>query len=232
MTPIAIVSTAALALAATLLSVPTRAAESDRVYVASYGSDSNPCTVQLPCETFEQAVKAVAVDGEVDAIDSAGFGPVTIKQSVTIASLAGTGASIQAAPGGNAITINAPGANVTLRGLTLEGAGVAYNGIVFNSGDSLTVINCEAQNFIHNDSASGNGILMQPSSGAVSFMITNTNVSNNGFSGIRYTPPRDSTATANGVIYHVVAANNQFGILISNRNATVAISDAITSSGP
>jgi hypothetical protein len=232
MTRIAIIAATALAFSAMLPGTFTQAAEHVQVFVASYGSDSNPCSLRSPCHTFQKAVEVASVDGEVIAIDSAGFGPVTITQSVTIASADGGAAGIQATRGGNAITINAPGANVILRGLRLEGAGVAYNGIVFNSGDSLTVANCEAQNFIHNDSTSGNGILMQPTSGKVAFVIVNTIVSNNGFSGIRYTPPRDSTATANGVIDHVVAANNQFGILIDNHNATVAISDAVTSSGP
>jgi len=138
----------------------------DRVFVASYGSDSNPCTFGSPCKTFQQAVNVVAVGGEVTAIDSAGFGPMTITQSVTITSPAGVEAGIQAPAGGNAITINAPNATVTLRSLTLEGAGVAYDGIVFNSGSSLTVTDCVMQNFAGSATA-GNGILMQPASGAL-----------------------------------------------------------------
>src|SRR5271169_5577772 len=105
MTRIAIVIAAALAFAATLSVVPAHAAARDRVFVASYGDDSNPCTFGSPCKTFKQAVSVVAVNGEVTAIDSAGFGPVTITQSVTITSPNGVEAGIVAASGGNAITI-------------------------------------------------------------------------------------------------------------------------------
>ena len=179
----------------------------------------------------------MAVDGEVTAIDSAGFGPITITQSVTITSPAGVEAGIQAAAGGNAITINARDSNVTLQGLTLEGAGVAFNGIVFNMGDSLTVTDCVVQNFLYAGGATGNGILMQPPSGPInpiSFVIANTNVSNNGNIGIYYFPPLNGSATATVAIDHVVATNNvAVGISINTVNGggatTVAVSNSVVS---
>jgi hypothetical protein len=42
---------------------------SARVFVASYGNDSNPCTFLSPCKTFQQAVNVVNAGGEVTAID-------------------------------------------------------------------------------------------------------------------------------------------------------------------
>jgi len=233
MTRIAIVIAAALAFVGTLPAVPAHAAARDRVFVASYGVDSGACTFGSPCKTFAYAVANVAVNGEVTAIDSAGFGSVTITQSVTITSPAGVEAGIQALPNGDAISIVAPGANVTLRGLTLEGAGVAYNGIDFTAGASLTVIDCVVQNFISDgasDYNTGNGILMQPTSGAFSFVITNTILSNNGWNGIYYLP---QGPTATGVIDHVVATNNgNDGIRIDTGGGemtTVAISNSIAS---
>jgi hypothetical protein len=89
------------------------------------------------------------------------------------------GRAAQAA--GNAITVNAPGANVTLRGLTLEGAGVAYNGIVFTAGGSLTVPYCVVH--FNGDGLTGNGILMMPTSDAISFAITNSIFSNTNHAG-------------------------------------------------
>jgi len=229
----ATVIASALAVAATLPIVPAQAAARDRVFVASYGDDSNPCTFLSPCKTFQQAVDVVAVNGEVTAIDSAGFGPINITKAVTITSPPGVEAGIQAAPGGYAIGIVAPGANVSLRGLTLEGAGVAYNGIVFDAGDSLTVTDCVVQNFINDNTiTTGNGILIEPTSGAISFVITNTIVSNNGFVGINYIP-QSGSATATGVIDRVVATNNITGIAINTGFGggpmTVAISNSIAS---
>jgi hypothetical protein len=223
---------AALALAFTLPAISAHAAARDRVFVASYGSDSNPCTFGSPCKTFQQAVNVVANKGEVTAIDSAGFGPISIGQSVTITSPNGVEAGIQAAVGGNAITINAGSTDrIILRGLTLEGAGVAYNGIVFNSGASLTVADCVVQNFAFNgsDLTTGNGILIQPSSGAVNFAINNSTFSNNGFVGIYYLPPSGS-ATTNGVIDHVVTTGNAYGIAIDTKNGTGSTTFAISNS--
>jgi hypothetical protein len=213
--------------------VPAHAAR-DRVFVASYGSDSNPCTFGSPCKTFQNAVNVVAAGGEVTAIDSAGFGPISITQSVTITSPAGIEAGIAAVAGGDAIDINAPGGTVLLQGLTLDGGNAAYNGINFTAGNFLTVTDCVMKNFYFNGSSAltGNGILMQPTfSGAVSFVIKNTIVENNGFVGLAYFPPSGST-NGFGIIDHVTAINNdETGIVIYGYGGqtTVAISNSIAS---
>jgi hypothetical protein len=200
-----------------------------RVFVASYGSDSNACTFGSPCKTLQQAVNVVAAGGEVTAIDSAGFGPIIITQAVTITSPNGVEAGIVPTSGGNAITITAgPSDAVVLRGLTLNGGGVGYNGIVFNSGESLTVNNCVAQNFLYGGGITGNGILIQPTSGAVNFAIVNTTVMNNGFAGILYSPQSGSPDTA-GAIDHVLAAANGDGIYI-NGQGSATISNSVANS--
>jgi len=209
--PSALITTA---LAYTYFAAPAQA-QSPRTFVSAAGNDSNTCTFAAPCRHFQAAVNATSAGGEVDALDPAGYSPIVISHPITIE---GQGWSYIAPPAsGNAITINAVSGNVTIRGVSLNGAGVTggTNGIVFNSGDSLTVTNCVAQNFANSSGiVTGDGILMQPASGAITFAITNTIVSNNGLTGIAYLPPSGSTATANGVIDHVVANANQYGILI------------------
>ena len=116
------------------------AAQRDRVFVASYGSDSNPCTFGSPCKTFQQAVDVVAPGGEVTAIDSAGFGPVAISKSVTITSPNGVEAGIAAPAGGDAIDITGSSLYVYLHGLTLEGANSAANGIKVSGASSGDVV--------------------------------------------------------------------------------------------
>jgi len=74
----------ATAFACSLASVPAHARA--RVFVASYGSDANPCTFLSPCRNFQQGVNVVDSGGEVTAIDSAGFGPLLIDRAVTITS--------------------------------------------------------------------------------------------------------------------------------------------------
>ena len=175
-----------------------------RVFVASYGDDANPCTFLSPCRNFQQAVNVADAGGEVTAIDSAGFGPINITKAVTITSPDGVEAGIVASAGADAIDVDA-GANdaIVLRGLTLNGLGVGAYGVRYNSGRSLTVINCVAQNFV-------NGLQIQPTSGSISFAVTNTTVLNNGSAGINIVT--SFSPTVNGAIDHLVATGNSAAI--------------------
>jgi hypothetical protein len=121
----------------------------------------------------------VAAGGEITAIDSAGFDPVTITKSITITSPPGVEAGIAANAGGNAITINAGSSGVVaLHGLTLEGGGTDGNqGISFNSGASLDIIGCVVRDYLVA------GINIFPSGGA-QVTIANSYISNNNSVGI------------------------------------------------
>jgi hypothetical protein len=185
--------------------------------------------------TFQQAVNVVDPGGEVTAIDSAGFGPINITKSVSITSPDGVEAGIVAPVNGVAIDINIGLSDaVVLRRLTLDGAHVASNGIVLNSGGSLIVTNCVAQNFHETiGQTQGNGILIQPTFGTTKFVITNMVVANNDGSGILYLPPSGSPITY-GVIDHVTAFTNNIGIRIDSSSgatggsAVVAVSNSVT----
>src|SRR2546430_13238022 len=55
-----------------------------RTFVSGLGSDANPCTRTAPCRTFQMAHDTVDPNGEVLALDSAGYGTLTITKNVTI----------------------------------------------------------------------------------------------------------------------------------------------------
>jgi hypothetical protein len=55
-----------------------------RVFVSGAGLDTNPCTVTQPCRTFQQAHNTVAANGEIDVLDPAGYGPLTITHGISI----------------------------------------------------------------------------------------------------------------------------------------------------
>jgi hypothetical protein len=219
-----------LALAVMLMAVPANA-QSIRTFVSTTGLDSNPCSITQPCRHFSAAVAATAVGGEVDALEAGAYGSFTITQAITIE---GQGWSY-VAPGanGNAITIAAVSGNVKIHGVLLNGVGTTgSNGIVFNSGTNLTVTDCVAQNFtLGVDGSTGHGILIQPTSGAMTFDIENTTVSNNNQVGIYYSPR--GSAKAIGVVDHVVATNNFIGMafdtVLGGGSAAVAISNSIAS---
>ena len=73
-------------------------------------------------------------------LDSAGYGPVTITKSVSIISPAGIYAGISVFSG-DGVTVNAPGATVVLRGLSISGQGGSI-GIFAQATARLRIENC------------------------------------------------------------------------------------------
>jgi hypothetical protein len=129
-------------------SMHTAPAEAQRVFVSATGSDGNPCTFASPCRSFQHAHDTVAANGEIDVLDPAGYGAVTITKSVSIQGHGFSGITV--ASGGNGITINASSTDaVHLSGLLIEGGHVGQNGIVFDGGQSLTVENCVVRNMFN-----------------------------------------------------------------------------------
>jgi hypothetical protein len=182
-----------------------------RSFVSSAGVDTNACTIAAPCATFAHAYTMVGSNGIVAAIDPGKYGPIAITGPVTIN---GNGwAAITALAQGDGITVGADSGNVTLTGLEIDGAGAAYNGIVFNAGGNLVVKNCVLKDFVQDNSAdanTGNGILIAPTSGTITFTIADTIISNSQGAGIFYLPPSGS---ATGVIDHVVVTgSSSYGI--------------------
>jgi hypothetical protein len=202
------------------LSAAPALAQRDRVFVASYGSDSNPCTFGSPCKTFQQAIDVVAQGGEVTAIDSAGFGTITISHSVTITSPNGVEAGIAAPAADNAaITIN-PGSSdiISLNGLTLDGDGVTgATGIQYLGGGSLNVQNCVIRNF-------ETGIFVQPAA-STQLAVLNTLLSNNETALLLF--PLSETVT--GVLNRVAMINNASGalVILANGQVDVTVSDSV-----
>jgi hypothetical protein len=123
--------------------------------VASYGADANvatSCGVANPCRSFATAVTVVDSDGEVLALDSIGYGPVTLTQSISLVAAPGAYAGISVSSG-NGVTIATAGINVTLRGLTINGVG-GTNGVSMTNGAKLSIEKCVISNF------SGNGVFV------------------------------------------------------------------------
>src|ERR1700680_2363328 len=118
----------ALSLIGAVVATPAEAAQ--RAFVSSSGSDANTasgCGLAAPCRGFASAQTVVSDGGEIVALDAAGYGPITITKNVTITANPGFYAGIAVASG-DAVTINTPSINVTLRGLNINGIG-GYNGV-------------------------------------------------------------------------------------------------------
>ncbi len=110
-----------LALVAASFACGTAQAQSFRAYLASTGSDANPCTVAMPCRLLPAALNAVADGGEIWILDSANFnaGTVNIAKSVSILAIPGQMASLLAVSGNPALSVSTPGVKVGLRNLVI-----------------------------------------------------------------------------------------------------------------
>lgn len=141
-------------------------AQATRTWVSGVGDDANPCSRTAPCKTFAGAISKTAANGIINALDSAGFGAVTITKAITIEAV-GTVASALVS-GTNGIIVNA-GVNdvVTLRGIKVVGLGTGLNGVNFLAGGGLIVEDSTIENFTQS------GINFAPS-GAATLTIRDT----------------------------------------------------------
>src|ERR1019366_9298556 len=121
----------------------TAQAQNARSFVSAHGLDTNACTLAAPCRTLAQALTLTNASGEIDVLDPAGYGALTITKAISIVNDGVGTAGVIVPSAGTGIIINAGTSDaVSLRGLSVEGGGVGQTGIQFNSGASLTVENC------------------------------------------------------------------------------------------
>jgi hypothetical protein len=212
----AIVIAAGLTIAATLPAAPAFATGIKRAFVSALGNDANVATLcqpSAPCRTFPAAYSVTIADGEINVLDPAGYGALTNTHGLSIQ---GRDWASITAQSGTAITITAgPSDKIYLQGLLLDGAGAGANGIVFGTGQSLTIENCVIRNF------TGDGIEIFPT-GASGFSISNTTASDNGARGI-YVAPHGS-GSVQGAITGVATNNNSTGIALDGQFTTGAAS--------
>lgn len=208
------------------LGVAPAVAQVPRTFVSGQGSDGNPCSLPAPCRTFARAATQTSAGGEITVLDSAGYGSVTITQSLTITNPGGVEAGITPASGEDAITISTGAAAViTLRGLTLEGSNTGRHGINLSSvlpnsaiGGTLNVIGCVVKDFTNN------GILVHPGlagSGGVptlKVLIADSFFLNNGTNGIKVSP---GTVNITPSIDRTVVSGNAGGINLASSSAGV-----------
>jgi len=133
------------------IAIPVSATGAARTFVSFAGLDTNPCSRTSPCRSFTAALAQTARGGTIVALDSAGYGTITIGQSVSIVAPEGVYAGISATSG-EAITIAATtNADIIhLRGLSIEGSGSGSDGIFLNQGSlkELHVDHCVITGFV------------------------------------------------------------------------------------
>jgi Right handed beta helix region len=199
-----------------LLPAAPALAQAPRTFVSATGNDSNNCTnVATPCRHFAAAYAATAPNGEIDVLDPANYGQLTITGPVSIE---GHGwATVSALLGGSGIAIGVsghPGDKINIIGVVLEGTPEGNTGIGVGGGVSLTIRDCKIRNF-------GSGIEFQLRvSDPSQIFVSNTLISNN-TTGI-YMNAYGSGAV-NAIFDHVETINNTDGLYVTAGNAPVNI---------
>src|SRR6266536_3462850 len=117
----------------TIVSMPLAAsAQANRTWVSGVGDDVNPCSRTAPCKTFAGAIFRTSVGGEIDCLDPAGYGTVTISKSITIDGTGAFGTMLAGSTTGIIINITAApdtAKTVRLHSLSINGLGTATDGI-------------------------------------------------------------------------------------------------------
>lgn len=189
-------------------------AHAQRVFVAAAGSDGSPCSLTQPCRTFQHAFDTVAAGGEIDALDPAGYGTLTINHAISIQGHGYAGISVPS--GGTGITINA-GANdtVVLRGLIIEGAGVGANGVVFNAGHRLEVLDNVVRNF------TSTGLFLQPTTNSRNLIADTRVLDVSNSTGIDIVPGASTLAFVE--LNRVTVSGNHLGVNIDSSAAFAGV---------
>jgi hypothetical protein len=219
-------------------------AQATRTWVSGVGDDANPCSRTAPCKTFAGAISKTAAGGEIDALDPGGFGTVTITKAITIDGGGGIVASVLAS-GNNGVVVNAQAGDVvTLRNLSIFGAGSGINGVRFLAGHALHIEHCSISSFTTHgidielvggglvfveDTTSqdngGSGLSALSTGTPVQVSIDNSRFDNNAFgvSALDFTFFSVTNSEASG--------NSQVGFLAQANGGSAAMSVANSASG-
>lgn len=181
-------------------------AQATRTWVSGVGDDANPCSRTAPCKTFAGAISKTATAGEINIIDPAGFGAVTITKSITIAAEGFTAGVLVS--GTNGIVVNAGATGVViLKGLDIDGVGTGLNGINILSAAAVYVEDTRIHNFTQR------GINFVPTNTATLYVrntVIRDNTNNPNGGGI--VAQGAAGINANVFLDNVALLNNFFGI--------------------
>ena len=198
-----------------LLTAPAHA-QASRTWVSGVGDDANPCSRTAPCKTWAGAISKTAVGGTINAIDSGGFGAVTITKSITI-----DGGGVEAsalASGTNGIIINAGAGDVVLRDIDITGvdtnpdACTSPNGVQIVSAGSVRLERLSISGFNRGVNAP---LTSSPGGGSAALAFDDIDVVNNCEYGLRIAPEGGGTARA-----------TLDGVAISGSNVALSIGAA------
>jgi Right handed beta helix region len=198
-----------------------------KVWAAPWGTDTASCGAPTsPCATLQRAHDNVAPGGDIRLLTAGDYGGsrspgLSITKAVTIIYEGEGEARILGGRDGPALHINAGSDDVvSLRGLVIDGQGVASNGVEIRKASAVHVKDCVIRNF----EGLGGGIgIFLTSAFSTQLMVSDTIIANNGSSGtsggiaIRLL---GTSASAKIVLENVVLDKNIVGLSVDGTSST------------
>jgi hypothetical protein len=204
----------------------TAQAQATRTWVSGVGDDVNPCSRTAPCKTFAGAISKTATNGEINCLDPAGYGAVTVTKSITI-DCEDTQGSILSA-GTNGVIVNITSATDTkkafmLRGISINGAATGINGIRVLSASQVTLDEVVIQGVTQH------GLSLETTTGTTKVNVGNSLIRNNAGNGINSFIIGGSVTLA--VFDSKIYANTGTGVNISNGTKATVSGSEISGNG-
>jgi Right handed beta helix region len=210
-----------------------------KVWVAHWGTDNSSCgAITSPCASLQRAHDNVAAAGEVIVLTSGDYGAtrtptLSITKSISISYNGPGEARIVGSGADPVIYINAAVSDVIkLRGLTIDGQGIAAEGIQVRTASALHIQNCVIKHF----QGLGAGVaLLLVSTSRTDIFVSDTAILNNGSSAasggisIRLL---GSSAAANVILDRILLESNVTGLNVdgtasSGRAVHIVIRDSM-----
>jgi len=208
------------ALMALAFSAAPAQAQATRTWVSGVGDDVNPCSRTAPCKTFAGAISKTAAGGEINCLDPAGYGAVTINKSLVIDCHFTEGGALAA---GNGIVVNAASTDVVvLRGLDIFGVSPPTNGVRILVAAAVHIEDCVIRRF---NLTGSDGVSFAPSVSSKLY-ISNTTITENGGGGtgggIEVKPTAGATASVVLNNVRVEHNNGTNGLRLDSTSGAIA----------
>ncbi len=207
-----------------MAAVPPVCAQATRTWVSGIGDDANPCARLAPCKTFAGAISRTAPGGEIDVLAPGGFGTVTITKSITIDGNTMFGAIL--ASGTTGVVINGAGIEVTLRNLSINGAGTPP-GVIGVRIIAASKVFIEQSVIFGFQMGTGRGVSDERTTGGTLFM-TDTIVRNNSQSGVVIIQPAPGAAPVRASFHNCRFEGNGNGGLVISESGIATVKDSIS----
>ncbi|HEU0147879.1 MAG TPA: right-handed parallel beta-helix repeat-containing protein, partial [Bradyrhizobium sp.] len=198
--------------------VAPASAQATRTWVSGTGDDVNPCSRTAPCKTFAGAISKTANPGEINCLDPAGYGAVSINsRSLSILCSYTEGGIASANTNGVNVTAGATD-KVFLEGLDIDGTGTGINGIRMLGTGKLTISKSRIRNHTNY------GVDLEGTANARVF-ITDSIISGNGTGGFLIQGP--GGVANNGILDHTTIDSNGAAAVKVAAGGTLTVSNSV-----